>query len=291
MTNAYYAHSGKFTLVGIIGALVVGSAAAIALSFVYGYLVQYNPFIYINIIASVGFGALMGVAAGKFLKTGKVRNNAVAITTGALVGVVGLYVSWAVWLFALLSRANQPANLSAILLQPAVVWKLIVEINKTGAWEMFHQTVSGVVLAIVWFLEAAIILTMSGSMAYEAINEHPFCERCGQWCETAKGVVLAKPAAADEVRRNMESHNFAYLEKLGDRGANASEWLRVDVDSCTKCRTTNALTASEVMIEIKKGKESEKSSAVVSGLLLSQGEYDSVRQLGYKMKKSASAAT
>jgi hypothetical protein len=45
------------------------------------------------------------------------------------------------------------------------------------------------------------------------------------------------------------------------------------------------------MIEIKKGKASEKSSAVVSRLLLSQGEYDSVRQLGYKMKKGAVAAT
>jgi hypothetical protein len=75
LNRAYYAHSGRFTLAGIIGGVLVGSIAAIVFAFVYGYLVQYNPFIYINALGSVFFGALIGMAAGKFLKSGKVAQQ------------------------------------------------------------------------------------------------------------------------------------------------------------------------------------------------------------------------
>src|SRR5947207_10136134 len=125
----YYSHYGKFTLRGILFGVFIGAAAVALLAFVYVFLVQYNPFIYINALGSFFFAATMGTIAGKFLRNGNVRNNAIAILVGLAVGTVGLYVSWAVWVFALAHRADPPVDvgLVTLLAKPQALWGLIVK--------------------------------------------------------------------------------------------------------------------------------------------------------------------
>src|SRR5207237_5803736 len=186
-------------------------------------------------------------------------------------GTVGLYVSWAVWVFALAHRADPPLDvgLIALLVKPHALWTLIVKINELGAWTMFGSTVSGVMLWIIWLIEAVVILGVTAALAHSGINEQPFCERCERWCETAKNVLRTKSADASEVRQQLTNHNLQFLEKLGGVEQNAPQWLRIDVDSCGRCHMTNALTARSVRIEVKKGKASEKTSDLMSKFLIS----------------------
>ncbi len=290
-SSGYYTHSGKFTLRGVVFSLVVGCAAAAGLAVVYGFLVQYNPFVYFNAIGCFFFAAIMGTIAGKFLHSGDVRNNTVALAIGLAVGTAGLYVSWAVWVYALAHRSEPPLDVGIVtlLVNPPALWTLIGIINKTGAWTMAGSTVSGVVLWIIWLIEAVVILGVTAAMANSGINEQPFCERCERWCETSKNVVRTKFAGSDEVKQQLTNHNFQFLEQLGAADRNAAQWLRIDLDSCGRCHMTNALTAKSVRIEVKKGKASEKSTDVMSKLLISQGEHDDLRRLGTRLRPTSAA--
>src|SRR5258706_6562021 len=290
-SSGYYTHSGKFTLRGILFGVFIGAAAAAVPAFVYGFLVQYNPFIYINALGTFFFAATMGTIAGKFLRNGNVRNNAIAILIGLVVGTVGLYVSWAVWVFALAHRADPPVDvgLVALLAKPQALWGLIVKINEAGAWTLAGSTVSGVVLWIIWLIEAIVILGVTAALARSGINEQAFCERCEWWCETTKNVVRTKSAEANEIRQQLTNHNFQFLEKLGGVDQNPPQWLRIDLYSGGQCHLTNALTARSVRIEVKKGKASEKATDVMTKYLISQSEHDELRRLGIRLRTTASA--
>src|SRR5258708_4016650 len=158
-SSGYYTHSGKFTLRGVLFGLLAGCVAAAILAVAYGYLVQYNPFVYLNALACFFFAAILGAVTGKYLRSGNVRNNTLAIVVGLIVAAVGLYVSWGVWVFALAHRGDEPANIGLIelLTHPAALLTLIVKINEAGPWTMFHTNVSGMFLWIIWLIEAVTI--------------------------------------------------------------------------------------------------------------------------------------
>jgi len=135
----YYKHSGKFSLTGVLFAVVAGSLIACFCGFLYAYAVLYLPFVYINALIALAFGGICGATAAVLLKKKKVRSDAVALGVTLLVTAVAFYYSWAVWLWALIRRAGEELHLAdfvGAVLQPWVVWAAILEVNKTGAWSL-----------------------------------------------------------------------------------------------------------------------------------------------------------
>jgi hypothetical protein len=280
----YYKHSGKFPLSALLAGLLVGVAVGLPGAYAYSYAIIYVPIVYLSFLLSMGFGLLVGLATAGGLRMRKARNTALSAVLSLLVGLGCLYFSWGVWVYANLRQAGiKDIGLLGLVLRPDSLWRLILEMNKTGVWTIRGATPTGITLWVVWGVEAAVILGCVLLAAVAIIQSDPFCENCEKWCEKKEGVGRANSGDVNELKQRMESKDFGYLEKLGTAGVEEPAWFRVDLHSCPSCQATNTLTVKSITVSVdKRGKRSEKSTDVVDKLLISASEADAIRRFGQK---------
>jgi len=288
----YYKPSGEVPLAGALGGLLAGLACGVPLAFVYSYLVYYIPLIYLNVLCTVGFAALLGFVPGYVMHLAKVRNVAACVGVAVIAALVSYYVSWAVWVSVIAS--NEEASVSALDLasQPGALWAMVLRINELGAWSLFRtQTpVSGLGLWVVWAIEAGIILIGAPIAAAAMLGDAPFCEGCKVWCSCERGVALLGQAEEGELRRRVEAKDFQYVRGLGAKSEQDVEWFRVDLYRCPSCGQTNALSVLKEKLKFdEKGNASVSSSAFIENLLLTVPEADDLRALNRDLAPSAPA--
>jgi hypothetical protein len=289
MSSLYYRHSGKFSIHGVAMGLVAGLAAAVVLSFIYSYLILYIPFIYGNFLATCGFGALIGGVAAWGLRRGKVRSTSVALSVVAIVAIGALYAAWVVWMYAFLRRQETDLrlDLAVIALHPRLLFDLILAVSETGAWRILGVTPSGPVLWIVWLVEASLIMGIALFFAADKLSE-PFCESCERWSDRQEGIATVADADAEELRKRLEAKDFAFLEALGAKKANAGSWVRLDLHSCPDCGMLNTLSVKQVILKVdKNGKESQGLKEVMNRLLLDVPEAARLRRLDEQLTRPA----
>ncbi len=319
--DLYYQHSGKFSLSAILAGILVGLAVGLPLAFVYSYAILYIPIVgYITIILSGIFGGAAGGATAGGLRWKKARNTALTAVLAFLVALVSFYFSWAVWIYALLRRGGEKVPLRGLVVFPNLLWRLIAEVNKVGAFTVRGTRPTGAVLWGLWGIEAAIILGMAVFVAMGMVREDPFCESCESWCKKQEGVCKVSGGDVNELKRRMESKDFGYFEKLGawtprelarvrtdvrealradlsDRSSwrpatvDAQAWFRVDLHACPSCRATNTLSVTSFSESVDKyGNKSKSEKEVLDKLLISSTEADDVRQLGQKFGAAGAPA-
>lgn len=283
MAGLYYQHSGKFSAVGLLLGLIPGILVAFPLAFVYAYLTLYNPFIYINFLATLAFGFLIGAIASAIMHWRKVRNGALASLVGFVVGLVGYYFAWAVWLYAFLRRNDiQDIPLWAITLFPPLLWELMRKVNEVGAWSLRVWVPTGIALWAFWVVEAGTVLVMSTMGAAGGVLADAFCENCNAWCKAEPNVLRVADSDADETKRRLEAKDFAHVEKLGPVAPDAMAWFQFDLDTCSTCPGTNTVSVKAVKVKLEKGKRTEDTSGLVDKLLVTAGDVDTIRRLGQK---------
>ncbi len=84
-----YRPSGKFGPAAIPLCVVTGVAVAGAVGWLYQAIIDHVPFFYLNILATMGFGAVIGLAVGYAARAGKCRSVVLAVGIAAVSGVVG----------------------------------------------------------------------------------------------------------------------------------------------------------------------------------------------------------
>jgi hypothetical protein len=222
---------------------------------------------------------------------GKVRNNLLAAMVGAIGGTIALYISWGVWIFAVLGRSDEVTSPITLLAHPRFMWRVILWINSHGTWGWKEssssdtvQMVTGAELWAIWACEAAVIIGFGIFLAYWLVNLKPFCEGCGQWCKKMGNIFFAMPAPQlqspdwreqmADPKQLLENKQFAFLEKVsrfrkpGTPGAYA-----IHLYSCTQCGMLH--TVSLTMIpQQRKGTH----ATLVNKLLLTAPEAESVRR-------------
>lgn len=285
MPAQYYTESGRSSLPGLGLGLLVGATVGAVLGFVYAYAVLYIPLVVIRFLFTLGFGALAGLfAAGLPLRLGKIRNGRVRLLATLLVVLFAWYVSWVVWVWALLRRADVTGvNLLALALQPDVLWQAVLRINEVGAWRLRSVTTTGVVLWGVWAVEAAVIVGLGTLLGVVGSGAEPFCESCEAWCQKAE---IGRVAAGDEgeLQRRMEAKDTGYLEQVGAPAADAAHWTRLDLWTCPRCSKTNALDATAISVTVdKEGKNLESQRTVFGKLLVSKDEAERLRATGQRL--------
>jgi hypothetical protein len=288
-SSLYYAHSGKFSIQGVAMGLVAGLAAAVVLGFIYSYLILYIPFIYVNFLATAGFGALVGGVAAWGLRRGKVRNTPVALSVVAIVAIGALYAAWVVWMYGFLRRQETDLrlDLAVIALHPRLLFDLILAVSDEGAWQIKGMTPTGPVLWVAWLIEASLIVGVPLFVAADPLTE-PFCESCERWAEEKQGIATVADADAEELRSRLEAKDFAFLEGLGAKKPNAGSWVRLDLHSCPDCGMLNTLSVKRVTLKVdKKGKESQHVKKVMNRLLLDVPEAARLRRLNERLTQSA----
>ncbi len=153
-------YSSPFPLFGLVLGTAFGLAAGIALAFAYSYATALVPIVgYITFALSVAFGLAMAYAIAYGFRLGKVRSATLSAAVGLLVGTVSFYVSWAVWVYAMIRRGDLlDVSLMDLMTHPVALFDIIQGINQSGRWTMGSFTPKGAVLWALWALEALLIV-------------------------------------------------------------------------------------------------------------------------------------
>jgi hypothetical protein len=102
-SNNFYRHSGKVPLLGLILLGVAGLVAVPILGVLYGYLIFYIPFIYVNLFVVFGYVYAVSFVLSKAMRLGKIRNTLIAGLAAFGFGLLAEYVGWVAWIAALIS--------------------------------------------------------------------------------------------------------------------------------------------------------------------------------------------
>lgn len=278
--SLYYQHSGKYSLPGLALGAAVGLGAGAVLGAVYACILAYIPIVgYVSFVFAGGFGVLLGIAAGKGLRFGRVRSSGAWMLVAGVAAAFAWYVSWAVWLWAIINRGEGEITLGEILFHPGDLWILVRAVNEVGAWSLHSFTPKGAVLWVLWTVEVILIAGGALFVTWGAATGVPFCERCERWCDEQPGVLVV--AAGDhlgELRRRLEAKDFAWLATLGSPEGQ-SRFFRFDLHSCGRCKDTHTLNAHYVELSVdKEGKVSEKATTVADKLLVTAAEAETIRR-------------
>jgi len=278
--NHYYRHSGQFALasalLGTIAAAAVGSLLAAA----YAALVLYIPFAgVITFVLAIGFGLLLGLTIAAALRWAKVRHEGIAFLSASTVALSAFYVSWAVWTWLLLRRADVEAELMALVPQPDVLWELLGEINAVGAWSMSSFTPTGAVLWVLWGAEALLILVPAVLLPL-GVLAIPFCERCERWCEPSEDVARLAACEPSQLKSLADAKELDALARLGSPGPDDDTWIRVDLHDCPACGDLHTLSLKLITSATgDDGQPQQKEMEVVNHLLLTTNEAHRIRTL------------
>ena len=304
--SLYYRHSGRFSFSGVLIAAGFGLLVGLPCAYVYAYLDHWNPFVYVNCLAAIGFGWAIGQVISSKLQSQKCRNVPIAGAAALLVVLVSYYLSWAVWLHTL---THIPVL--ALLQHPFDMWQVVLYVNEVGAWRVRGDVVKGMLLWVAWGSEAAGIIGFAVYTAVHSMQETTYCEGCDLFAKVFRSVCSVKAgvapslqnkaalksyrsglkAQAAELKQHLEIKDFAYVEQLGAVQPDSIAWYDFDLASCPQCNMTNTLSVTQhERIQRKKGKEKASERTVLHHLLLSANEADTIRKLKEKLNVPTSQA-
>lgn len=291
--NLIYKHSGKFTPIGIAAGVVTGLVVGSLLAYVYAWGIIKIDDQKGAVLATLAYGAAVGLAAGYGMKLGKVRNSKVGIVVASVLAAVSLYISWAFWVENIIVRFQQDdLNPYALMTHPQALWELIKLINQSGTWELSEGDVTkGAMLWAIWALEAAAILCAAGFTAHFLLEMQPFCEKCQLWCSSNEKLCLSDGDPI-YIRRALAKHDLTFLEKLGP-GDQRKNYITAQLHSCSSCGDLNTLTLTQTAV-IRPQKWYQRTSMrrteLVKKFLLSRPEADAFRNTAHNVKQVAKAA-
>lgn len=285
----YYKHSGRFSLVGLVIAAITGGAASLVLAYLYAHGLILIPEVHLALLAPVVFGALIGAATGYGLVWGKVRNDSVGMALTGVISALALYVSWVMWVPAVLeSQHIENLTWTRLAQHPGALWQFMCLIDQYGTWGLNSgSATTGWALWVIWFLEAAFVIGIAPFLGAAVLNRRPFCEACGTWCGRSAKMVLAAPQDAAQLKLQLEANDLRSLESLGP-GNKSSDHLIVILDSCGRCRQFNTISLTQVTIRrSKSGKATVNNKVIVQHLLIGPGQAEVVRHLAEKVAQAS----
>lgn len=193
--NNYYQPSGRFSplaFVYFLGMAFIGIPLA---ALIYSFATWYIPFIYANVLLTVGFGLALGwMLKRAVIGPGKVRNTLIAMLIAVLGSLFAVYCQWVIWLDMVLNAHGHlgsehagvaistvsPGQLLTLFFNPTALTELMREVNKVGTWGIRNATVSGAFLGCIWVIEALIICIIP-LLVVTARSREPFCEISQSW--------------------------------------------------------------------------------------------------------------
>jgi len=268
----YYRDSGAVPLFGTVFMLGCGIVAATVLSFIYAFVVYWNPFVYVSVVATGLFGLGVGIAVNVGGTLGKVRNPLYARLVGVVMGLLSLYLCWAFYLWAAQKGDADMCRQLGILepelsFDPMRMYELIQWIADNGLWGMFGGTPTGWGLYSLWAIEAAIIFLATVVIA--GGNESAFCEPCNVWADDAENLLQLENTGYEDLRSDLEDERYERLDELHTGEHNAKDCLRVTLHTCPKCDESNFMTIKHVVVTLDNdGDEQEDETEIVNRLII-----------------------
>jgi len=279
-----YSHGGAVPAGGAIATVVAGSATAAIGGIIYAYAFRWIPIVYVNFIITLVFGGAMGYVVCAQAQRGKIRNNTFVCVTAFLVGLLGLYVYWAAYLWALAGIRN--VGLWAFW--PPVLVGFGQHLFEKGSWGLKGDTVTGWILVGVWVIEAGTVLWFAVSTALGE-SRRPFCESCHEWTEIEPGVARLVATGDEPAWQQVLAGDLPSLAEFPAASPGVQQFVRLDAARCPKCEHSRFLTVSAVQVTIdKKGNAKETERRLISNAVLRPGQFAVVEACGQLYRQAQS---
>lgn len=258
MEERNYQYSGAVTGAGVVMGLVAGCVAAIILSIPYGYITVFIPFIYLNLIATAGFGALVGLCAGWGARKGNMQNAAMYVVVGLIPGILAEYCNWVYWIF--IHSEHQ-----FLITNPLAIVAIAKEVMKEGTWGLSSGgNVTGMFLCVIWVAEAVIIIGGAAWLSLIQLTSYICCPDCTVWFKDAtKTLSYDLPADVNHVVSELKGLNFKVLQELEPQKPDKSKFLTLEIYFCPKCSKFGCFDLAQVELEQKKDKVEEKKTELI----------------------------
>lgn len=183
-THTFYQESGKIKPSGYLFSILILFFIGAIVGYLYSALVIVIPFIYLNFLLTVGAGFAIGFST--LILSRKTHNrNAISIYLLALFGGLCLmffqWITHITWAFDIKfpSPDKVLANLD-LFVKPGIFFSLIQQINAIGTWQLSGIQVSGIILTLIWIVEALIIMGLPLFAVYKC-RPYPYSENNGKW--------------------------------------------------------------------------------------------------------------
>lgn len=270
-----YKPSGKMGPLALPAALVGGGAVAVAGAWLYQWLIDIIPFIYVNALLTVGFGAALGYVLYHTFRRFHGRSPGLMGGVGVVVALMGIGASFffahRLWQddvreeLAETSFEDEEGNVVSLAdlpqesLDELLTFSQFIESRVELGWTLGKSGglgVSGFMVYILWLIEGGIILAGTFIGAY-GVAWVPFCERCKVWMPAQPLGVLDRVnerQARDVARRGAVEDLFA-LDK--GRAHVTFTLSRCDDPTCPQWMS------SDVHWTEGRGSKSESKQAVV----------------------------
>jgi hypothetical protein len=276
-TAKFYRHSGKAPVLGLLLIGLAGFVAIPILGLIYGYLLRYIPFIYINCLIVLGYAYAISFVITRVAKYGKVRNIILIGLAGLFFGFLADYIGWVSWIAAM---TGDPTYLIGFFF-PFEVFGLITEIAKEGAWTLSGATPTGAALYFIWFVEACIVIGGSTYLSIRALSEIPFCEDSDTWADKKTILGAFTPVAnAQQFKTAVAQGSFAPFNELKPAQAGSRHFTLLETYECEQCKSFFVLNVKNVDVKIdRKGKAETKTKPIISNLIVTPTTLASLRKL------------
>jgi hypothetical protein len=265
MNDTYqtYRHSGRFAISGPVLALAASAAVGFPLGFVYAYLIRWIPLIYVNFLATLGYGFLFGFLSGWLMRIGRVRSGPVALLTSFLAGVIALYCSWNGHIHATFEGAP-------IFCLPDMVFAHMQYLYDKGSWALRGDSnLTGIPLAVVWIVEAGMIVGISTVCGYGMIAHTPYCETNQCWLDEERKIDTLESFSDPTALAAFKIGDLSPLLQAKPKPAGASRWTRLTLKHSPKATVFSTVRIQEVRTEVQKdGKLKAKVTDVTGDLMV-----------------------
>ncbi|GFZ80233.1 hypothetical protein GCM10011531_07780 [Aquaticitalea lipolytica] len=182
--SQFYQESGIANPLNISLSVTCSLIAICILSFLYSIITHYLPLVYFNFLIAIGFGISISFVSRFFNSIFKIRNRKKSIIITLVLAFIAVCFQWIWYLYIInsveFSFIDGITFFINMIFRPDLVIENIIIINKFGVWEMFGTTFKGIVLWLVWLVEAAIIMFLSYNN-YLHFQTIPFSEKDNKW--------------------------------------------------------------------------------------------------------------
>jgi hypothetical protein len=265
-----YSHSGSVPIRAAIQTLLGGIVAAVVGGIVYAYAFYWIPLVYVNCLVTLGFAVAIGVVISNLAIRGKIRNNLFLRFAAFLAAIVGLYVYWAAYLWALVGIGK--VGMSAF--SPLVLASLARVLFEKGSWGLTSgEMVTGWFLVAFWVAEVGVVLWISQNLALASAHR-PFCELCNEWTNVETDLVRIAGTGHEPAWQKVLAGDLPSLAELPPAEPSALQFVRLDVARCPHCEQSRFLSAFAVQIKIdKKGNESKTERRIIQNAKLTPAKF------------------
>ncbi|MEI3038425.1 MAG: hypothetical protein V8T90_05070 [Victivallales bacterium] len=247
----FYRSSGKFNFCRLIIGLNATILLAFVLALIYAYATRYIPFIYLNMLFTLGLGIAIGFAAVFMNIWARNRNRLLAFAGMFLVAVIALWFTWGFWVTTLFKEIKLFSVEALLAMHPGVIFSVAAEIMNTEGYmsigRFARSGITGYGLLILWAVEALGIVGIAVWIFFKTYRSMSFCERCGNWTDTFYiSPTLEAVEYEEDLRERLTAGDFGALNKLPKRNS-GDNYTQYSIEGCP-CGETLLVTVNDVKV-------------------------------------------